>query len=99
MRDQACQGLDLLLRLTAVMGGSFTLASITPVWATLTSDGKRDIHATLNECIQHSTKLRLLKWLSSGAVGGSDRRRSSTSGAGGRVVAFHHLKIFDSVRD
>ena len=87
--------LNRLLQLTAVMGGSFNLKTITPAWLAIGGEA-----AHLNDTIHAGVAQRLFKYMtSSGQASGqhSQRRRSSAAHVPGRWV-FHHLRIQDMVR-
>ena len=83
--------LDRLLRLAAVMAGSFTSVSMLRVWRVLA------LEDTLGSAIQRGTTLGFIKFLTaSGNTGGARRRSSAGAGAQGRYV-FSHLRILDNV--
>ena len=95
-------GVHLLLKITAVMAGTFTLAVITPVWQSLAADSEGTTDLDLGAALaQAQGELRLLKYLSaSGAAKKSEagqRRRSSNASEG--HYAFHHLRIEDCVNE
>ena len=85
--------LHLLLKLAAVLGGTFTLSIITPLWNVMTAQHGME-SGSLGIAITQAQKLKLLKYLSaSGAASASDkssRRRSSVASQGSRY-AFHRV--------
>ena len=84
--------LDLLLKLSAVLGGSFTLAVVTRVWAALARSGVEQLQGA----IQRGEQQRLIKPMASGSSSAGGRRRSSAAPTSARW-SLNHLKIQEQV--
>ena len=91
--------LDLVLKLAALIQGSFTTDTISAVFRQHTSD--HDVKA-LAEALSKGVRMRMLKFLSSSGATISqdrqDRRRSTAVDTTGRW-AFHHLEVERTVHE